>query len=380
MIGDHLDKYSVQSLMDAALAMVPDTVDKRQGSIIWDALAAGLVQLAEAFIELRSFYLDAYVMTAEGEALEMRVAERGIVRYHATRAVKLGVFTTASGDPATIPIGARFSTTSDTAPLIYIAIEAHSIDNVIQPGQYRLMCETIGTAGNDYTGPLLPITVITGLATAIMTDLLIPAQDAENDADLLARYLEIVNYPPFGGNIAHYRQWTLAINGVGTVQIYPIWRGAGTVKVSVIGADYNPASAALIDIVQTILDPEENHGIGLGLAPIGHTVTVSTPEAVVVDIEANITLNGATIGQIQTEVEAAIAEYLLELRRQFGGTNSSYVLNVYQSRIIAAIVTVPGVLNVTELFINGTDADLILTETAELQQVPVMGEVLLHEV
>jgi len=53
---------------------------------------------------------------------------------------------------------------------------------------------------------------------------------------------------------------------------------------------------------------------------------------------------------------------------------------VYQSRIIAAIVTVPGVINVTELLINGTDADLILTETAELQQVPVMGEVLLHEV
>ena len=45
----------------------------------------------------------------------------------------------------------------------------------------------------------------------------------------------------------------------------------------------------------------------------------------------------------------------------------------------AAIVGVAGVVNATNVQLNGGTADLLLTETGETQQVPVIGTVTLNE-
>ena len=55
-----------------------------------------------------------------------------------------------------------------------------------------------------------------------------------------------------------------------------------------------------------------------------------------------------------------------------------YPVTVYVSRIIYAILTVPEVTSVADLTINGASGDLTLTETAALQQIPVLGEVTLN--
>jgi hypothetical protein len=47
--------------------------------------------------------------------------------------------------------------------------------------------------------------------------------------------------------------------------------------------------------------------------------------------------------------------------------------------VIYAILSVPEVVNVTNLTINGQSGDLALTETAALQQIPVFGGVSLSE-
>lgn len=51
---------------------------------------------------------------------------------------------------------------------------------------------------------------------------------------------------------------------------------------------------------------------------------------------------------------------------------------VYLARTISAILSVPGVVNATGVTLNGDMADLLLVETGEKQQVPVLGEVVLH--
>jgi uncharacterized phage protein gp47/JayE len=382
-VGDQLDVYTFQQLITDALAMVPATVDKRQGSIIYDTLAVSDVQLAEGYIVLKGYYIDSYALTAHGNYLDLRVAEAGVTRYPATQAVKLGVFSDSSGNPASVPMGAVFSTADDTQALNFTVTGVYEADGAVVPGSYRLTCQTSGTAGNDYAGPLLPVTYLTGIATATMSDLLIPARDTEADDALLARYLEIINRPAFGGNIAQYRQWVMDMNLVGAVQIYPVWMGGGTVKVSIIGSDYSPASDTLIDEVQTALDPEENQGIGLGIAPIGHFVTVTTPDPVQANVEANLTLRpGVTIGQVETQIKAAISAYLLDRRKLFGASSDAnvYAVNIYRARISAAMMQVDGVENVTNVLLNGVDDDLILTQTALVQQLPMDGTVILHAV
>lgn len=382
LVGAHLDVYTFEQLIADALAMASNTVDKRQGSIIYDTLAVSDVQLAEGYIQIKGYYIDCYALTAKGQYLDLRVAEAGVTRYPATPAVKRGIFADDKGDPVSIPIGTRFSTSEDTRALIYAVTAIHTVDGKTVPGSYRLTCETTGMAGNDYVGPLLPITYLTGIATANMTDLLIPARDVETDDALLARYLEIINRPAFGGNIAQYRQWVLEIPGVGAVQIYPVWQGGGTVKVSIIGADYLAASDTLIADVQTALDPVQNHAQGLGLAPIGHFVTVAAPQAVSIDIEATVTLSpGVTKGMVEAEIQRRLSDYLLERRKLFGAASNGnfYTVNIYQAKVSAAMMEVDGVENVTHVTLCGKEEDLILPQTPQQQELPIDGAVILHE-
>jgi hypothetical protein len=55
-------------------------------------------------------------------------------------------------------------------------------------------------------------------------------------------------------------------------------------------------------------------------------------------------------------------------------------VTIYAARLIYAILTVPQVVNVTGLTINGVSGDIVLTETAALQQVPEVGSVIIHDI
>ena len=54
----------------------------------------------------------------------------------------------------------------------------------------------------------------------------------------------------FGGNIAAYRNTILAIEGVGAVQVYPTWKGGGTVLCSILDSELTPAESGLVAQVQ----------------------------------------------------------------------------------------------------------------------------------
>lgn len=77
---------------------------------------------------------------------------------------------------------------------------------------------------------------------------------------------------------------------------------------------------------------------------------------------------------------AGLSEYLLERRQLFGAASdvNTYAVNIYRARISAAMMEVDGVENVTQVRLNGVDDDLILTQNALLQQLPVEGTVTLH--
>jgi uncharacterized phage protein gp47/JayE len=382
MIGDYLDKYTFKYLMESALDNVPDSLDKREGSIIYDALAPACYELAEHYMELKKILENTFASTASNEYLDLRAAEQGLKRYAASYAVKRGDFLTSSGNPAVIPIGSRFSVISDTLNLNYTVTEAYLDEfGAVVPGAYRMTCEEIGTQGNSYTGPLIPITFIPNLKTATLSDLLVPARDEETDDELRDRYFLTVNDKPFGGNLAQYDEVLKGIDGVGEVQIYPVWNGGGSVKLSVIDAEYNIITNDFITTLQNMIDPTPQ-GTGLGLAPIGHTVTVTTPTEKTIDITATVVLeSGYTLGQVTPLIEEAIESYLLGLREIWGIADdlNNYALAVYIARINAAVLGVAGIANITGTTINGLASDLILTQDATTQELPVLGTVIVSE-
>lgn len=382
MIGDRLEQYTYKYLMSWALSFVDDSLDKREGSIIYDALAPFCQVLAGFFMELRGFYQDTFAITAAGEALDNRAAEQGITRYPATYAIKLGYFADGEGTPMAVPMGARFSTVSETSPINYTVVDYYYSDNGLYiPGYYQLRCEKPGTVGNQYSGNLVNITFIQGMATAELTTLLHPARDEETDEELRTRYFAALNQKAFGGNIADYREKVMALDGVSAVQVYPTWNGGGTVKISIVDPEYNPVSKEYIAEVQELIDPENSQGEtgdGLGIAPIGHQVTVVTPEEVDVAVSATLVLRpGYAVGQVQGPIRTALEKYIEDLRKGWAQSNdmNEYSMSMFIARVTSAIVNVPGVANVTGVTLNGKAEDITFQENAQTQQLPSLGEV-----
>lgn len=379
-MGSQLEQYTFDYLMDMALSEVDDSFDKRQGSIIYDAIAPCCSVLAEAFLQLRLIYDDTFIGTATGEMLDKNAEDIGMERNQATYAYKRIDVADADGNAISIPMGSRFSTVSSDDPLIYSVVSVYtdtSGDTVA--GAYVAVCEEPGTAGNGYTGEMLVVSNIE-VGTATMSTLITPAQDEESDETFRARCISRLNTRGFGGNVAQYNELLLDIDGVGECQVYPVWNGGGTVKVSIVDATYMPVSNEFVAKVKNILDPTDYEGYGMGQVPIGHTVTVTTPSKVTLNISAQLTLEGGyTISSVTQAVKDEIEKYIYSLRSKWGQENpyNEYSVTVYTSRIVYAILNVDGVVSVDSVTINGSSDDVTLTENKTTQQTPVLGEVTL---
>lgn len=382
MLWDEIEQYTYDYLLQTALAQVPDTVDKSKYSIIFDALAPACYSLAEGYQQLKKIIVSTYALTASGEWLDYRAAEQGIHRRLASPAQKRGSFFDLQGNPRAVDIGTRFATITETTPVTYYVSDTYKIDGGVVFGQYILTCETAGIIGNSYIGNLLPITYVNGLGSAYMDTLIQPGADEETDDAFRQRYLDRLGAKAFAGNIAHYREMCMARTGVGAVQVYPVWDGGGTVKLSIVDSEFNPISNDFRQSIKNYFDPDEMPQQGYGQAPIGHLVTISTPEYRTINIEAKITpVSDYTAELLQASIELALEDYISSLKREWARTFdlNTYEVNIYLARVSATILSVGGVLNVTDVKVNGNAQDLVLTQTGQKQEMPTLGTVNIYE-
>lgn len=382
MIDFNDGKYTRKKIEAELLGQVPDSIDKRQGSIIQTALGPVAWYLEGLYMLLAQVQENAYAGSAVGEFLDRIVAERGITRKSATAAVRKGTF------DVEIPKGSTFKTINGANSVIFETGQQISVEN--QEYVYELTCQEAGLIGNSYSGSLLPVTAVTGLKSAVLGEILVPGAEEETDSSLRARFFETFNTAAFGGNIAAYRSAILAIDGVGAVQVYPAWKGGGTVLCSILDSELTPAESGLVKQVQAAICPTDESGAsasanGYGIAPIGAAVTITTATNLVLNISATVQFAAtvqAGVEIYQKEIEQKIQKYLKSVCESWGSAiksqKISYVVAVYSSRIVAAILEIPNIVNVTDVMINGASGDLILTETAELQQIPSLGVVTIN--
>lgn len=360
-----------KSILNRLLDNVSDMLDKRQGSIIYDALAPAAMELAECYSTIEIYYEQTYLKTATGENLDNRVADYGLTRNPATQAIRLIDVYNNDGELFDVEIGSRFSVPEDYGGYNFTLIEK------LETGKYKGLCETPGTEGNGYIGVLLPLYNISGLGKAEIVGTFQAAEDIEDDESLRKRAINKLNNDAFGGNQADYKRYLESIDGVGGAKIFPVWNGGGTVKISFINSDRTIPSDEFVTEVQNLIDPIPNHAEGIGLAPIGHTVTVVKPTATNITIEATIELLADyEVSQLQDEIEEKINEYITEIQNNWENSSS---ITIYISRIIACILSVYGVNNVASVEINGVAADLVLDEDSTTQEFPILSEVILHE-
>lgn len=348
-------------ILGQMLDRVPNDVDKREGSIIYDALAPTAMELAETYSNMDVLLLRTYAATADGADLDKRVEESGVFRKQASAAIRRGVFTDREGLPFKVPKDSRFQVDG----LVF------TVQDEIELGNYRLLAMVPGAIGNQVFGEMVPLEDLNGLGAATLTDVLIPGEDDESDESLYEKYQDHINDVAFGGNRADYKQKVLGLQGVGGVQLFRAPRGGGTSGVRIIDSEFNVPSPELIAYVQEKMDPEVNSGDGFGLAPIGHTVLVSPVEDVPVTFSAELSLSDLSIGQVEPLIEAVIEEYLLELRKMW---NRGLPLTVRLSQMESRILDIEGVEDIFNATLNGALNNLVLPE-----EVPVFSEVVLNE-
>ena len=362
-------------------------VDKREGSIVYDTLAPVCMELADAYVKMDILESQLSLLTATGTNLDNRAYEQGMAREQATQAERIGIFKKYQVDEQTgeyvkdendnkilidmdIPEGSRF-VSPENDNIIYEFIGKDDKDENI------LRCETYGTAGNEYMGTILPLTAIPDLVEAKITGTHIPAQDTENDDELRTRVVNKLNSLSFGGNIDSYIEKVSGIDGVGTCKVFPAWQYNGSVLLSVVDSSYEPITQSFADRIKEEIDPEESSGKGVGFAPIGHYVTITTPIKSNVKVQFHLDLEaGVTPGNVQEECERRIEEYFNSVRHNFGQDNT---LGIYRARIIDTIIEIPEVLNVTDVLLNDVDADIVYTDEGLLkhQYLPYVSEVII---
>lgn len=356
MIGRYSDEMTFDFIMNRMLESVPDTVDKREGSIIYDALAPAAAELVKCYMELDVVMDETFVDTASLQYLMLRCKERGVAIQGETAAVIEGIFTPSSVE---LTAGLRFNADEVN----------YTITEKISAGHYKLEAETLGTVGNKYTGLLLPIQTVNGLETASIAAVLIPAEDGDTTDTLREKYYASIDGEAFGGNVADYREKVNAITGVGGVKVYPVWNGGGTVKLTIIASDYTAPSATLIDKVQTEIDPEQNHGEGLGLAPIGHTVTVTGAQYVDIAVTANITFaTGWNWESGKSQLVSAVNAYFAELCKDWADTERTIVRI---SQIETHLLGADCVVDVDSTTINGEAKNIELAA----DELPRLGSI-----
>ena len=391
--------YSV--LMQSALARLPADMDKREGSMLWDGIAPAMAEVALLYLGLDFVLQATYISSAPREYLIKRAAERGLTPKPASAAVFRAEF------DVEVPVGSRFSCRDLT-----FVVTAKLADG------WQVICETPGSLANSYAGQLIPIDYINGLTRAELVELLIPGDEEEETETFRQRVLDSLQAQAFGGNQADYRAQVMAIPGVGGVKVRSVWNGGlrpaefipnaavqswyaanidnlpaevagwlqavytaaadkwltvgGVVRLVIQAADGSAPTAELIDRVQELIDPEQNAGEGLGLAPIGHVVQVVGVQAEPVDVELHLTYApGWDWPAAQSYILAVVDAYFAELAA--GWPESDFLtvrISQIESRILASCAAM--VTDIGGTRINGQEANLQLAADS----IPKRGDVI----
>lgn len=383
-----------QNLMQEALDGVSDIYDKREGSMIFNGNAPCLAEMAQVYSAIDFFLETTYIHSAPREFLIRRAKDHHLYPKDPEPAVFAAEFN------VDVKPGTRFSVedinfvvTRSLAGITDVVPEDEN--NFI----CEVKCETPGTIGNSYGDGtmMIPIEYVEGLRDAKLRDNIKAGVDEEDTEVFRKRVLEALRSIAFGGNRADYRKWLLDnpeeiedLEGVKAVKVYPAWNEdieparlipnetvsawcesvisdsstnssvkewlkkvynaarlkkltvGGAVKIVFMTYDENDVNLfakpddELVHRIQEVVDPVDKAGEGVGIAPIGHVVSVLPVEEKEITVTADITCKSdVNFNDVKADVENAVTDYFNELRAQWE-TSENLVVRIahIESRIL----------------------------------------------
>lgn len=384
-VYDSLDKYTQTALLQTALNAARNDVDKREGSIMYDALAP-LAFLAGKLVEVfKGVAENADIQTAQGDALDWAASQFGIYRNDAVTAVREAQATPAE---ITFNVGDTFTTNAGLGL-------KWKCSEVLEAGKIVLQCETPGADGGADYGELTPEENKDGLQSLVFGSTRNAGKDAETDQAFRIRFWRELQRESYGGNFADYQKWLFTEfseqpNGaeIKGAAIFPAWNGGGTVKIipyiSTEQSVIDTPTPETLDALKEYLDPEPLEGKGAGVAPIGHKVTIEAPTFEQWSIEAVVRTRAgvteiseedaaAAAAEVKAAIEAEMLESVTKAESQFP-TEAAYTFEFTRGMFVNAIMgdnLNPRFLDVETVKVNGEIfTGAIYTQTAAEHTMP----------
>lgn len=364
------EDQTYEKILERNLDRIPNEFDKREGSVIFDAIAPMALEVSILYSYLDFLFKNAFGDTANRYWLIQRAKERGIEPHPATPSIVIGKFNVE------LPIGEKFSHEDLYFDVIKFAGEKEGLF------YYEMQCSTPGIVGNIRKGRLTPNRAIRDLKVAEIDNLAVPGENEEDTETFRDRYFETINSNAYGGNIDDYRIKVKAIEGVGSVKIIPVWNGGGTVKVIITDPENKGATKELVERVQEALDPVPFNQKGVGIAPIGHLVTVVSANEKVININAEIMKEtGSDIEEIKKDIKRDIEDYFKLERERWSRKSKEkdeiYIENdIRLAKIMSIVLNTKGVVDYKNIKFDSNEKIMVLAE----EEIPVLGELKITEV
>lgn len=429
------ENQTFNTIIQRMLNNVNDDIDKREGSVIYTALAPIALELETYYEALDEVLTETFADTASYYYLTKRAAERNIYPIEATASTLRMI---ADPPTAEIEVGDRF--TSEDYELTFEVISGDDV-----AGSYDIVCLTDGIVGNLESGTLIPVDEINGLESvkiqgAVVYDdkgnkvlddngnetyksaVIVAGVDEEDVETFRARYFNALQSKAFGGNREDYinkikenskvgackvmrstvkeyvpndtvKQWISEIavdstvstdvkswlSDVTTAIINNNLSTGGNVEVYILDNSLNEPSEKLIKELKNTLDPTD--GGGDGLVPIGHQVNVHSANIVKVDFNITVSLkNGYTVEDVKTDVKDVINNYLTECKSEWEVSDNIELASIqFVTAIFSECNNYISNVNCTMSLENGAEQNTLTLDErsiAVLKTLKINGEVI----
>ena len=337
-----------------------DTVlQTREGSFAFDTVSPAAFEIWRQKMTMEEFLSAFYVDKNSGRYLDPHAYLVGLERRQGTKAMATMNF--AGRDGVTIPSGTAFFSAGG---LEFDLTEDITIQNGTGVGYVQAV--NVGERYNVDAGEINQmLRNVSGLDTYI-NGTAAGGTDPEADAALFSRICEKRENPTTSSNEAHYRQWALEVNGVGDCRVDRLWAGNGTVRVLLVGYDYDPVDETVVAAAAENIEAKR---------AVGARVTVISAGGVSIDVAATLTIDSSTtLATVRTAFAELLTAYLQEnITQVFKQNDRNVRCTIYYNRIAALLMAVDGVIDHSDLKVNGGTDNITLDDVS----VPVVGEVTL---
>ena len=336
-----MDFKTLIGIRNNILGNMQNPLSKIEGTYDYDIAAATALEIKDLYDYLEWWSKQTFIDTAtENEYVDKHALIFGVERRSEVKAS--GEITVTGKTGTTIPKGtvvlSRIGIKYETLALALIGSDGKA--------KARVQALVGGIAGNCGIGDIVAFEIAdTNIYTVTNEEAITGGFDIESNESLIARAKEKIMRPAHSGNENDYKQWAKEVEGVGKVDVIPVWNGGGTVKVIISDYDYNVANQELVEAVKNRIEQADGR-------PIGADVTVVSYIKYDLDIVATIKIaSGYDIETIKQDVIADIKKGIINNTIQYTSNSKTTIVSI--GKIGAIILSVDGVLDYTSLSVNG---------------------------